>query len=149
MRFYNDYTMAGQVMSINNATDPLGGNNVYVNNNLQAGSSLRAPIFYDSNNTAYYFNGASSHSTRFEGANARTMAYLGKPGHTRDSGEYYRARPRITGDSNYWTGAYGWGRLDMTNSVADWGSGFIDSWSNPANQPSGTSHWVGHRVGHI
>jgi hypothetical protein len=24
-----------------------------------------------------------------------------------------------------------------------WGSGFIDSWSNPANQPSGASHWVG------
>ena len=107
------------------------------------GSSIRAPIFYDSNNTAYYFNGASGHSTRFEGANNRTMAWLGQPGHTRDSGEYYRARPRITGDTNYWTGAYGWGRLDMTNSVADWGSGFIDSWSNPANQPSGTSHWVG------
>ena len=107
------------------------------------GSSIRAPIFYDSNNTAYYFNGASAHSTRFEGANNRTMAWLGQPGHTRDSGEYYRARPRITGDTNYWTGAYGWGRLDMTNSVADWGSGFIDSWSNPANQPSGTSHWVG------
>ena len=107
------------------------------------GSSIRAQIFYDSNNTAYYFNGASGHSTRFEGVNNRTMAWLGKPGHTRDSGEYYRARPRITGDTNYWTGAYGWGRLDMTNSVADWGSGFIDSWSNPANQPSGTSHWVG------
>jgi hypothetical protein len=37
----------------------------------------------------------------------------------------------------------GWGRQDMTNTVADWGSGFIDSWSNPGNQPSGTSHWVG------
>jgi hypothetical protein len=60
MRFYNDYTMAGQVMSINNASDPLGGNNVYVNNSLQAGSSLRAPIFYDSNNTSYYINPADS-----------------------------------------------------------------------------------------
>jgi hypothetical protein len=143
MRFYNDYNMATQVMSVNNATDPLGANNVYVNNNLQAGSSLRAPIIYDSNNTGYYFDGASGHSTRFEGANARTMAWLGQPGHTRDSGEYYRARPRITGDTNYWTGAMGWSRQDMTNTVADWGSGFIDSWSNPPNQPSGTSHWVG------
>ena len=147
MRFYNDYNMAGQVMSINNATDPLGGNNVYVNNNLQAGSSLRAPIFYDSNNTAYYFNGASSHSTRFEGVNNRTMAYINQPGHTRNSGEYYRARPRITGDTNYWTGAMGWGRQDM-NVVSTWGSGFIDSWSNPANQPSGTSHWVGCQAFH-
>ncbi len=25
----------------------------------------------------------------------------------------------------------------------DYGSGFFDSWSNPPNQPSGTSHWVG------
>jgi len=37
----------------------------------------------------------------------------------------------------------GWGRHDMSTTVANWGSGFIDSWSNPPNQPSGTSHWVG------
>ena len=147
MRFYTDYDMSGQVMSINNSGDPLGGNNVYVNNSLQAGSSLRAPIFYDSNDTAYYFNGASSHSTRFEGVSNRTMAYINQPGHTRNSGEYYRARPRITGDTNYWTGAMGWGRNDM-NVVGTWGSGFIDSWSNPANQPSGTSHWVGTQAFH-
>ena len=142
MRFYNDYNMATQVMSVNNATDPLGGNNVYVNYNLQAGDSLRAPYFYDSNNTGYYMNPASAHSSRFEGVNNRTMAWLNKPGHTRNSGEYYRARPRQTGDTNYWTGAMGWGRQDM-NVVGTWGSGFIDSWSNPGNQPSGTSHWVG------
>ena len=70
------------------------------------------------------------------------MAYINKPGHTRNSGEYYRSRPRQTGDTNYWTGAMGWGRQDM-NVVSTWGSGFIDSWSNPGNQPSGTSHWVG------
>jgi hypothetical protein len=34
------------------------------------------------------------------------------------------------------------------NTVADWGSGFIDSWSNPPNQPSGTSHWVGTQAYH-
>jgi hypothetical protein len=147
MRFYNDYNMATQVMSVNNATDPLGGNNVYVNYNLQAGSSLRAPIIYDSNNTGYYFDGASAHSTRFEGVSNRTMAYIGQPGHTRNSGEYYRARPRQTSDTNYWTGAFGWGRQDM-NVVSTWGSGFIDSWSNPANQPSGTSHWVGMQAFH-
>ena len=112
------------------------------------GSSIRANIFYDRNNTAYYFNGASTNSTRFLGVNNRTMAYMALPGHTRDSGEYYRARPRQTSDTNYWTGAMGWGRQDMTNTVADWGSGFIDSWSNPANQPSGTSHWVGVQAYH-
>ena len=60
MRFYDDYTMATQVMSINNGSDPLGANNVYVNNSLQAGTSLRAPIFYDSNNTAYYVDPAAA-----------------------------------------------------------------------------------------
>ena len=110
-------------------------------------SSFRAPIFYDLNNTAYYFNGASTNSTRFRGVQSETMAYMALPGHTRNSAEYYRARPRITGDTNYWTGAMGWGRIDM-NVVSTWGSGFIDSWSNPPNQPSGTSHWVGVQAFH-
>jgi len=54
IRFYTDYDMSSQVMSVNNGSDGLGANNVYVNNSLQAGSSLRAPIFYDSDNTGYY-----------------------------------------------------------------------------------------------
>lgn len=147
MRFYNDYDMSGQVMSINNANDPLGGNNVYVNNNLQAGSSLRAPIFYDANDTSYYFDGASVNSTRFEGVSNRTKAMMGLPGRTGFDAEYYSARPRITGDVNYWTGSMGWGTIDM-NNIAHWGSGFIDSWGNPGNQPSGTSHWVGTQAWH-
>jgi hypothetical protein len=114
---------------------------------VYASSSFRSPIFYDNNNTGYYFDGASAHSTRFEGVSNRTMAYIGQPGHTRNSGEYYRARPRITTNTDYWTGAMGWGRQDM-NVVSTWGSGFIDSWSNPANQPSGTSHWVGVQAFH-
>jgi len=60
IRFYNDYNMATQVMSINNGSDPLGQNDVHVNNSLQAGSSLRAPIFYDSNDTNRYTNPAST-----------------------------------------------------------------------------------------
>ena len=103
---------------------------------------MRAPIFYDSNNTGYYFNGASLRSTRFEGVNNRTMAHLNQPGHTRSNGEFMRSRAQRTSDTNYWTGSMGWGTIDM-NTVGDWGSGFIDSWSNPGNQPSGTSHWVG------
>ena len=58
IRFYNDYTMVNQVMSVNNGSDPLGANNVYVNNNLMAGVSLRAPICYDSDNTNYYIDAA-------------------------------------------------------------------------------------------
>jgi hypothetical protein len=60
MKFYTDYDMSSQVMSINNGADPLGAGNVYVNNSLQAGSSVRAPIFYDSNNTSYYLDPAST-----------------------------------------------------------------------------------------
>ena len=41
----------------------------------------------------------------------------------------------------------GWGSQDM-NTVGNWGSGFIDSWSNPGNQPSCTSHWVGVQAYH-
>ena len=60
IKFYNDYDMATQVMSVNNGSDGLGANNVYVNNSLQAGSSLRAPIFYDSNDNNYYVDPAST-----------------------------------------------------------------------------------------
>lgn len=69
IRFYNDYTMATQVMSVNNSGDGLGADNVYVNNSLQAGSSLRSPIYYDSNNTSYYVDPASTgYSAYFAGA---------------------------------------------------------------------------------
>lgn len=113
----------------------------------QATGDLRAPIFYDRNDTSYYFDGASVNSTRFEGVSARTKAMMGLPGRTGFDAEYYSARPRITGDANYWTGSMGWSTVDM-NNLAHWGSGFIDSWGNPGNQPSGTSHWVGTQAWH-
>jgi hypothetical protein len=59
MRFYTNSDMATQVMSINNSADGVGGGHVFVNDVLQAGGSLRAPIFYDSNNTVYYIDAAS------------------------------------------------------------------------------------------
>jgi hypothetical protein len=111
------------------------------------GSSVRAPIFYDSNNTAYYFNGASRFSTRFEGVNERTKARMGLSGQSRSSAMNYDDRVNWTTDTNYWVGTKGWSRVDM-NTVADWGSGFIDSWSSPPNQPAGTSHWVGVQAYH-
>ena len=63
IRFYSDYQMsngASELMSINNSSSPIGSSHVYVNNVLQAGSSLRAPIFYDSNNTTYYTRPSTS-----------------------------------------------------------------------------------------
>jgi len=62
VRFYTDYDMSSQIMSVGNGADALGSGNVFVNSSLQAGGSLRAPIFYDSNDTGYYVdpNGTSS-----------------------------------------------------------------------------------------
>ena len=125
--------------------DP-GNSNAEVYRTLFA-DSIQANILYDRNNTGYYFNGASTNSTRFEGVSNRTKAMMGLPGHTRNSAEYYSARPRITSDTNYWTGAMGWGRQDM-NVVSTFGSGFIDSWSSPPNMPAGASHWVGTQAYH-
>jgi hypothetical protein len=59
IRFYDDYTMATQVMAVNDSSSPIGAGHVYVNNVLQAGASLRAPIFYDIN-TAYYLDPAGT-----------------------------------------------------------------------------------------
>mgnify|MGYP001569871160 CR=1 FL=1 len=62
MRFYDDYTMATQVMSINNVSDGLGAGNVYINDKLQVGTDVRSPIYYDVNDTSYYLdpNGTSN-----------------------------------------------------------------------------------------
>ena len=59
IRFYDDYTMATQIMAVNDGSSPIGAGNVYVNNILQAGASVRAPIFYDTN-TSYYGDFAST-----------------------------------------------------------------------------------------
>ena len=60
IRFFDNSDMATQVMSINNHADGVGSNNVYVNNSLQAESSLRAPIFYEASNTNYHIDPAST-----------------------------------------------------------------------------------------
>ena len=56
--------------------------------------------------------------------------------------KYNTSRTAITTDTSYWVGTMGYGAIDM-NTLFSYGSGDIDAWGNPANQPSGTSHWVG------
>ena len=53
-----------------------------------------------------------------------------------------------TTDSNYLTGTFGWGATSMDSTLPGYGSGFFDVWSNPAGQPSGTSHWNGYTALH-
>ncbi len=138
-----------QLLLIQNGTTTFAaGSGMWTSGIATSTNSFRAPIFYDTDDTAFYFNGATLNDTRFEGVNARTKAMMGLSGQTRSSAELYSARPRNTADQNYWTGAMGWSTVDM-NTVADWGCGFIDSSGNPGNQPAGTSHWVGVQALHF
>ena len=113
----------------------------YLNGPFAFNSQIRAHQFYDYNDTGYYLDPNGDRTSNINGWNTTTQARTGI------TFKYNNWRPYITGDTNYWTGQMGWGTTDM-NTVMTWGSGFIDSWSNPANQPSGTSHWVGVQTYH-
>jgi hypothetical protein len=122
VRFYTDYDMSSQVMSVNNGSDPLGQGNVYVNNNLQAGSSLRAPIFYDSADTTYYGD--------FAGTSWLRHLSVGDVNASNDGG--WNARLNLTGSSH--------ARLDVKSnsdgiittiySHTGQGVGRVGTWSN-------------------
>ena len=109
-----------------------------ISSRIWARDQMNAPIYYD-RDTGYYFDGNGE--SNWQGLTLRGKAQTGLTGKTNWK------RPDITGDSNYWVGTMGWGTRDL-NEVMTWGSGFIDTWSNPANQPSGTSHWVGVQTSH-
>ena len=94
IKFYTDYDMVTQVMSVNNGSDPLGAGNVYVNNSLQAGSSLRAPIFYDSNDTTYYGDFAGTSNLYNLSLTGAKQTYL-----TINPGNGYEAMVRYIGGS--------------------------------------------------
>jgi hypothetical protein len=109
-----------------------------ISSRIWARSSMMSPIYYD-HDTGYY--GDFNSETNWQGLTTRGKAQIGLTAKTNWK------RPDITGDSNYWVGTMGWGTRDF-NEVMTWGSGFIDTWSNPSNQPSGTSHWVGVQTSH-
>jgi hypothetical protein len=50
---------------------------------------------------------------------------------------------RYNGSAGYRNGTMGSGQVDFNTIFSNWGSGFIDSWSTPANAPGGSSHYVG------
>jgi hypothetical protein len=108
--------------------------------NANGGGDLYATIYYDQNDTGYYIDpNGTSNLNRFTD---RTKVAMGM------TGRYNSPRfDFVGGDTNYWVGSMGWGNNDF-NTMMNWGSGFIDTWSNPANQPSGTSHWVGVQAYH-
>ena len=103
-------------------------------NSWTSSGDHRAPIFYDSNDTGYYVDPNGAYNTNLQGVTSYSLMRMGL------TYKYNTARNDYTGDSNYWVGNKGWGTTDF-NTFFMWGCGFIDSWSNPGNQPSGTSHW--------
>jgi hypothetical protein len=97
-------------------------------------NDARAYIYYDRNDTGYYADYNGAYSINWQGVTTYSKMRIGL------SAKHNTARNDYTGDSNYWIGSYGWGTTDF-NTQFMWGSGFYDSWSNPGNQPAGTSHW--------
>ena len=103
----------------------------------QASASMRAPIFYDSEDTSYYVDpNGTSNLLKLSG---RTMAYNDM--NPMSANSPYVAR--YNGSAQYRNGTMGFGTVDFNVILSNWGSGFIDTWSNPGNAPGGSSHYVG------
>jgi hypothetical protein len=109
-----------------------------ISSRIWARDQMNAPIYYD-RDTGYY--GDFNSDTNWQGLTTYGKMRIGQTAKTN-----WR-RNDYTGNSDYWVGSMGWGTRDF-NEVMTWGSGFIDTWSNPSNQPSGTSHWVGVQAYH-
>jgi hypothetical protein len=115
---------------------------IYTDVYLEAAGSLRAPIFYDSQDTGYYLDpNGTSNLNKLSG---QTMAYNDM--NPMSANSPYASR--YGGSANYRNGSMGYGATDFNVMFSNWGSGFIDSWSSPANAPGGSSHYVGHQVAH-
>jgi len=98
----------------------------------QARSSMRAPIFYDSNDTGYYLdpNGTSNLGQ----LNTATRARWNMP-------RTWYDRSSRTSDEFYWTGTNGWGTGDGTWANA-WKGGFSgwDIWGTGTDHPQGAGY---------
>ena len=104
---------------------------------VEARGSFRAPIFYDSQDTAYYVdpNGTSN----LLKLSTQTMAYNGMNPMSANS-DYVG---RYNGSVGYRNGTMGFGNTDFNTIFSNWGSGFIDTWSSPVNAPGGSTHYIG------
>jgi hypothetical protein len=100
---------------------------------VEAYGSLRAPIFYDSNDTSYYLdpNGTSV----LNQISAATSARWGR------SGMFWTNRTNYSGNSGYWTGTNGWNDLEGVWSNA-WKGGFSgwDIWGTNTDHPQGSGY---------
>ena len=133
IRFYSDSLNGSQVMTVNDSSTGLGANNVYVNNSLQAGSSLRAPIFYDSNDTNYYIDANNYSYVKYIGRRAHQTGFLVGSYNNVGNNSYY-SNPIYAIGSSYMPGSsslssfHGVGYTLAANAsfisltgVSDWG----------------------------
>jgi hypothetical protein len=84
--FYNTNTSGTRYENMSTRPD----HTVYVNNYLEAGNSLRAPIFYDSNNTGFYIDPNSSTQLSLVLANNWFRAQGDSGFYTQDYGGHLR-----------------------------------------------------------
>jgi hypothetical protein len=108
-----------------------------ISGSIRSRDDMRAPIFYDSEDTEYYLDpNGTSNLNKFSG---RTMAF-------NDMNPMSVNSPyvdRYNGSTAYRNGTMGYGSVDFNTIFSNWGSGFIDTWGSPANAPGGSSHYVG------
>lgn len=120
------------LMTIGGYVGTANQTDVVVNNNLFANVSMRAPIFYDSNDTGYYLdpNGTSN----LLQLNTSTRARWGMP-------RWWNDRSSFASDENYWTGTNGWGTGQGTWANA-WKGGFSgwDIWGTGTDHPQGSGY---------
>jgi hypothetical protein len=120
------------LMTVGGYVGTANSTDVYVNNNLFAGSSMRSPIYYDSNDTSYYVdpNGTSELSGLSNGTKVRAGLNI-----------HYHNRQGNTADTNYWVGSQGWGESHSWNSaLTTLGSCFMDLWGSNRQHPQGNNY---------
>jgi hypothetical protein len=100
-----------------------------------APSSWRAPIFYDSNDTSYYVDPASTSE----------LAYLSNGTKARAGMNIHHSnRQGQTSDTNYWVGTQGWVTSPGWNAAfTQLGSCFMDFWGGDTGHPQGSVHAQG------
>ena len=100
-----------------------------ISGSIRARDDMRAPIFYDSQNTGFYLdpNGTSN----LNQLTTNTRAKWNMP-------RWWMSREDYTSDQNYWTGTNGWGTSVGTWANA-WRGGFSgwDIWGTGTDHPQG------------
>jgi hypothetical protein len=103
-----------------------------ISGSIRSRDDMRAPIFYDQNDTNYYLdpNGTSN----LLQLTTSTRARWNMP-------RWWADRSSITSDQNYWTGSNGWG-MDQGGWSTAWKGGFSgwDIWGTGTDHPQGSGY---------